>query len=210
MPVKGPFLTFKQLQQLWVDAGGDPSQSGIAAAVALAESGGGINSYNGNGGKSMDRGLWQINSVHGSQSTFDAMGNARAAIAISNNGKNWRPWCTAYTDGACGTKGGVFSISGSSPVGRALAKQGVVTNPSPGQGAGGTPGTNSGTDGGVVQAVDPISSGIDNLVTFFKTAFILVFYGSIMLGGALISFFAARFLVNENTTIPFSNLVRPS
>ena len=36
------------------------------------------------------------------------MGNARAAVAISNGGTNWRPWCTAWSDAACGTKGGSY------------------------------------------------------------------------------------------------------
>ena len=40
--------------------------------------------YNGNG--TVDRGYWQINSVHGSLSTYGAAGNARAAVLISGNG----------------------------------------------------------------------------------------------------------------------------
>jgi len=48
--------------------------------------------YNTNG--TTDRGYFQINSVHGSLSTFDALGNAKAAVIISNNGTDWSPWVT--------------------------------------------------------------------------------------------------------------------
>jgi hypothetical protein len=116
--------TFEQLKALWVQAGGNPAASAVAAAVALAESGGRPDAFNGNGGRSQDRGLWQINSVHGAQSTFDPLGNARAAIAISNNGSNWKPWCVAWTDGACGSKGGKFDVTGSSPAGKRLSGNG--------------------------------------------------------------------------------------
>lgn len=92
-------LSYGQLEDLWVSAGGNPASKAIAAAIAMAESGGVINASNHNSNGSTDRGLWQINSVHGSQSTFDEMGNARAAVAISSNGSNWTPWVT-YNTGA--------------------------------------------------------------------------------------------------------------
>lgn len=41
---------------------------------------------------SVDRGLWQINSIHGKLSTLDPVGNARAMSKISGKGSNWRPW----------------------------------------------------------------------------------------------------------------------
>lgn len=66
----------------------------MAAAIALAESGGNPNAFNRNSNNSVDRGLWQINSIHGDKSTFDVDGNAKSAIAISSNGTNWKPWTT--------------------------------------------------------------------------------------------------------------------
>lgn len=144
--------SFDQLKALWIQAGGNPAAAAIAAAVALAESGGRPEAFNGNGGKSQDRGLWQINSVHGAQSTFDPMGNARAAVAISNNGTNWKPWCTAWSDGACGTKGGKFDPTGSSPSGKRLGAGGGGTVPT-------DPGTGGGGSGNIEQAVNgPLSS----------------------------------------------------
>lgn len=91
--------TYAQLKQLWIQNGGNPAAADIAAAVALAESGGNASASNTNSNGSIDRGLWQINSVHGKLSTFDVVGNVKAAISISNNGKNWSPWVT-YVSGA--------------------------------------------------------------------------------------------------------------
>jgi len=83
---------------LWVQAGGSKAYAPIAAAVAMAESGGNENAVGKNNNGSVDRGLWQINSIHGSRSTLDPLANAQSAVAISNGGTNWRPW-VAYTTG---------------------------------------------------------------------------------------------------------------
>lgn len=94
--------TLQELERLWVQAGGNATYAPMAAAVALAESGGNPNATNKNRNGSIDRGLWQINSVHGSQSTYNALANARGAVAISNGGTNWKPWCVAWSNGRCG------------------------------------------------------------------------------------------------------------
>lgn len=88
-----------ELGMLWVANGGDPSKAGMAAAIAQAESKGDPNAVNKNTNGSIDRGLWQINSVHGAQSTFNKTANVKAAIAISKNGTDWTPWST-YNNGA--------------------------------------------------------------------------------------------------------------
>ena len=46
-----------------------------------------------------ERGYWQINPDHGSLSTYDPLGDARAAVIISGDGANWTPW-TTFTSGA--------------------------------------------------------------------------------------------------------------
>lgn len=74
----------------------------LAAAVAMAESGGDPQAKNTNKDGSRDRGLWQINTVHKSVSdacAFDPVCNAKAALRISSKGKNWSPWVT-YNTGA--------------------------------------------------------------------------------------------------------------
>lgn len=100
-----------QLEALWVQAGGNSANARMAAAIALAESGGNPNAVNDkNTNGSIDRGLWQINSVHGALSVLDPLANARAAVQISKNGSDWHPWCTAWSNGRCG---GTFMGAGS-------------------------------------------------------------------------------------------------
>jgi hypothetical protein len=104
-----------QIKNLWTKAGGSKDAANMAAAVAMAESGGNASAKNVNTDGSIDRGLWQINSVHGSLSTFNRLANARAAVSISHNGADWSPWVTYQTGayrrflsggGASGARGG--------------------------------------------------------------------------------------------------------
>ena len=84
------------LETLWEDAGGSHGEAFTAAEIAMAESGGQQFAHS----PTNDFGYWQINGVHGpSEATYDPMGNAKAAIEISDNGRNWSPW-TTYTSGA--------------------------------------------------------------------------------------------------------------
>ena len=83
------------LEALWVAAGGAKSHAFMAAEIAMAESGGRQYAHS----PTNDFGYWQINGVHGAMATYNPIGNARAAIAISSNGHNWRPW-TTYVTGA--------------------------------------------------------------------------------------------------------------
>ena len=83
------------LEALWVKAGGSPGVEVTAASIAMAESGGNQFAT----GTVGERGYWQINPVNGSLSTYDAYGNARAAVIMSGDGTNWSPW-TTYTSGA--------------------------------------------------------------------------------------------------------------
>jgi LysM repeat protein len=83
------------LEALWVKAGGSPAVEVTAASIAMAESGGNQFAT----GTVGERGYWQINPVNGSLSTYNAYGNARAAVIMSGNGTNWSPW-TTYTSGA--------------------------------------------------------------------------------------------------------------
>jgi hypothetical protein len=92
-------LDCSQLETLWEAAGGSPSAAFTAAEIATAESSGRENATLVDGNGTTDRGYWQVNSVHGSLSTYDPMGNARAAVEISDDGTNWSPW-TTYRTGA--------------------------------------------------------------------------------------------------------------
>jgi hypothetical protein len=90
------------LEALWESAGGSRAAAFTAAEIAMAESGGRQYAYLVNANGTTDRGYWQINSSHGSLSTFGAYGNARAAVLISANGADWSPWATWQTGAYAG------------------------------------------------------------------------------------------------------------
>lgn len=95
------------MQALWVNNGGDPSKALLAAAVVF-----GAENPAGNAGLVNDTpetgdysvGLWQINYYAGLEATqtarfgssdalaADPDAQARAVIAMSQNGSNWQPW----------------------------------------------------------------------------------------------------------------------
>jgi LysM repeat protein len=83
------------LEELWEEAGGSDAQAVMAASIAMAESAGQQYAT----GAAGERGYWQINPDHGSLSTYDPLGNAKAAVIISDDGTNWTLW-TTYTSGA--------------------------------------------------------------------------------------------------------------
>jgi hypothetical protein len=93
-------MNLQQLQQLATSVGfPDP---GLAAAVAMAESGGDPSAY-GDAQYGGSVGLWQINLPAHPEYTAaeldDPTTNARAVYAISSGGTNWEPW-TTYRTGA--------------------------------------------------------------------------------------------------------------
>jgi LysM repeat protein len=82
------------LEQLWNSAGGNPADAFMAAEIAMAESGGNQYALS----PTDDYGYWQINASNGALATFNAYGNARSAIILSDDGANWDAW-TTYTEG---------------------------------------------------------------------------------------------------------------
>jgi len=89
-------LSCSGLEALWEAAGGSHGEAFIAAEIAMAESGGRQYAHS----PTNDFGYWQINGSHGpALATYNPIGNAKAAIAISSNGSNWTPW-TTYVTGA--------------------------------------------------------------------------------------------------------------
>jgi Transglycosylase SLT domain len=80
--------TFAQLEGLWIQAGGSPALAPLMAGVAEVESGGNPQAYNPSGAS----GLWQIeipvNESYvpgGAANVFNALDNAKAAVALSGN-----------------------------------------------------------------------------------------------------------------------------
>ena len=88
-------LGCSSLEQLWQAAGGNAADAVLAASVAMAESGGNQFAT----GSVGEEGYWQINPVNGSLATYDPLGNAKAAVSMSDNGSNWSAW-TTFTTGA--------------------------------------------------------------------------------------------------------------
>lgn len=96
----GPTLSMAEVEALWVQHGGDPAEAHVAAAVATAESGrrpAAVNGSNSDG--SIDRGLFQMNSIHQGCSTFDLAENVRCAVRLRGSANGWRHW-VAYQTGA--------------------------------------------------------------------------------------------------------------
>ena len=73
------------LEQLWTSAGGNPADAFMAAEIAEAESGGNQYALS----PTDDYGYWQINASNGALATYNAYGNARSAIILSDDGSNW-------------------------------------------------------------------------------------------------------------------------
>jgi LysM repeat protein len=93
-------LSCSGLEQLWDSAGGNPSDAFMAAEIAEAESGGNQYALS----PTDDYGYWQINASNGALATFNAYGNARSAIILSDDGSNWNAWTTYHTgayEGRC-------------------------------------------------------------------------------------------------------------
>jgi LysM repeat protein len=88
-------LSCSGLEELWRSAGGNPADAFMAAEIAEAESGGNQYALS----PTDDYGYWQINASNGSLATYNAYGNARAAIILSDDGSNWNAW-TTYHSGA--------------------------------------------------------------------------------------------------------------
>jgi LysM repeat protein len=88
-------LSCPGLEELWEQGGGSHAEAFMAAEIAMAESSGQQFAT----GAAGERGYWQINPDHGSLSTYDPLGNAKAAVIISDDGSNWTPW-TTFTSGA--------------------------------------------------------------------------------------------------------------
>jgi hypothetical protein len=99
----GVKYTYAELEGLWIKAGGSKGTAPIAAAIALAESGGCSGDVNpaDNGGTQTSWGLWQISDgTHNKPAAniMDPAGNAQAAVA-KYQASGWSPWGT-YDSGA--------------------------------------------------------------------------------------------------------------
>lgn len=148
-------LTFNQVKNYWIQAGGNPQAADMAAAVADAESGLNPNASRTNPDGTTGVGLWLIPQNGTPPGSTDPVASARAALQLSQNGTDWTQWCSAWSDNNCGQSGGTYLGSGSN----ALMSLGTQSSPgsynvfgatpsSTGQGASGTTSASAGTTGG--------------------------------------------------------------
>lgn len=98
----GELVSDDRLAALAKNAGVPCDRVVLATAVALGESEGYAGAVHYNGDGSVDRGLWQINSLawpmYGTSCVFDPVCNAGAMATISNKGASFSHWL-AYTNG---------------------------------------------------------------------------------------------------------------
>lgn len=110
-------LTYGDVENIWIKAGGNPQAASMAAAVADASSGFDPKAQYTNPDGSIGVGLWLIDKNGMPPGSTDPNANARAAIQLSNNGTDWSAWCTAWSDNACGKNGGSYLGDGSNALG---------------------------------------------------------------------------------------------
>ena len=116
-------LSIPEIGALASAAGFRGTALAMAIAIALAESSGSPDATNLDSNGTVDRGVWQINSVHAQYSAacdYDPSCAAGAAFTISDGGTDWGPWVTyqhgaeivylpettAYVEAQAGTTGG--------------------------------------------------------------------------------------------------------
>lgn len=167
--------SFAQLEALWIGAGGPSKEAPLAAAIALAESSGNPNAEGHNTNGTIDRGLWQINSVHGALSTTNIAANAKAAVQIYKaKGNTFTDWVT-YNTGAAGT---ILSQQGKVLTPAEIAK--LPKEPSV------MPGTKEAVEGGL-EAVIPGLSGLTGWVAeLIKGLAGIAVNGVLLLAGAIL------------------------
>lgn len=120
-------LSYDQVMNLWVQAGGSPQSAAMAAAVADASSGLNPDAQNTGSSGLISKGLFQIPSTQGALSTLDPTANTRAAIQLSNGGTDFSKWCSTWSDNDCGNSGGSYLGPGANAL-ASLAQRGGQYN----------------------------------------------------------------------------------
>lgn len=127
-------LTAQQIAGAAKAAGFPDSELATATAVALAESGGETTATNRNTNGSVDYGLWQINTVHGSLLSqgdkFNPTDNAKMAYTVWNGaGRKWSPW-SAYNNQRYRTFLPQATLAAAAPTATPASVE--IPNPTPG------------------------------------------------------------------------------
>ena len=121
----GQGMTYDQVENTWIQAGGNPQAAAMAAAVADTESGLNPSATRTNPDGTTGVGLWLIPKNGMPPGTTDPVANARAAVQISQNGQDWSNWCSTWSDNNCGVNQGTYLGEGAN----ALASLGQRLTP---------------------------------------------------------------------------------
>jgi len=105
-------LTFDQVENYWIQAGGSPQAAAMAASVADAESGLNPNAQRTNPDGTIGIGLWLTPQNGTPPGSTDPLASARGAVQLSNNGTDWTQWCSTWSDNNCGQNNGTYLGSG--------------------------------------------------------------------------------------------------
>ena len=183
--------TFAQLEGLWIQAGGSKALAPLMAGVAEVESGGNPQAYNPSGAS----GLWQIeipvNESYvpgGAANVFNALDNAKAAVALSGNTlagiqANWLAFEPAGAAEAIAAKNGgtvpstvttAASTSGTNAGSTGSTGGGTTTGTGPDPNApGGIIGFAEGLPviGGLVAALEPLLHAVATVIDYSFSAF---------------------------------------
>lgn len=110
-------LTFAEVENYWIQAGGNPQAASMAAAVADASSGLNPKASRTNPDGTQSVGLWLIPANGTPVGSTDPMANARAAVQLSQNGADWQQWCVTWSDNNCGEDQGTYLGEGANALG---------------------------------------------------------------------------------------------
>lgn len=111
-------LTPQEIRGLAYAAGFRGKALDTAVAIAMAESGGKVKATNKNSNGSIDRGLFQINSIHGKGSTTNIGRNVKTAFDLFKKaGNSFKDWVTFNTGAFRQHLGNVGTGKGSMPSG---------------------------------------------------------------------------------------------
>jgi hypothetical protein len=168
-------LTAQQIAGAAKAAGFPANELATATAVALAESGGETTATNRNTNGSVDYGLWQINTVHGSLLSqgdkFNPDDNAKMAYTVwSRAGNKWSPW-SAYNNQRYRTFLPQASLAAAAPT--ATPASAAIPNPTP---------------GGAAMAAAGGTADIISLISGLTSGGLWTRLGAFLLGGILVLF----------------------
>lgn len=140
-------LTWDEVENYWIQSGGNPQAASMAAAVADASSGLDASVTRTNPDGSTSVGLWLIPKNGIPPGTTDPVANARAAVQLSRGGTDWSQWCVTWSDNNCGQDGGTYLGSGSNALESLASQGGSYTLPGSAATGSGTSASTAGTAG---------------------------------------------------------------